>query len=90
MSTRIHLVLGKDEKARLERAARREGMTLSAWLRKAAREKLEGAEPPALSTVEELTAFFQECDEREEGREPDWEAHRQVIETSKRQGLPEA
>jgi uncharacterized protein (DUF1778 family) len=89
MSTRIHMVLGEEEKALLERAARREGLTLSSWLREAAREKLERAEPPILSTVEDLTAFFQECDEREEGREPDWEAHRRVIEGSRREGLPE-
>jgi hypothetical protein len=88
MSTRIHLVLGEEEKALLEQAARREGMTLSAWLRKAAAEKMEKSAPPALSSAEELRAFFARCDQKEKGREPDWEAHRKVIETSRGEGAP--
>lgn len=35
-----------------------------------------------LDTPEELEAFFKECDQRELGREPDWEAHRRGIERS--------
>jgi hypothetical protein len=86
MATRIHLVLEEEEKARLEGAARREGMTLSAWLREAAREKLADAGPKSLNSLGELNAFFAECDRREKGREPDWEAHRKVIEASKGAG----
>jgi len=33
-----------------------------------------------------LEAFFTACDERESGEEPDWEAHREVIERSIRSG----
>jgi len=88
MTSRIHLVLAEEEKALLERAARREGMSLSAWLREAAREKLKGSGPPSLTTVSELEAFFAECDQREKGREPDWDAHRKVIEASKGAGAP--
>jgi hypothetical protein len=90
MTSRIHLVLAEEEKARLERAARREGMSLSAWLREAAREKLEGAGPPSLTTVGEMKAFFTECDQQEEGREPDWDAHRKVIEASRGAGVPDS
>ena len=89
MASRIHLVLAEEEKARLERAARREGMSLSAWLREAAREKLEGSGPPPLLTAGELKAFFAECDQQEEGREPDWDAHRKVIEDSRCAGVPD-
>jgi hypothetical protein len=89
MSTRIHVVLGEEEKALLERAARRKGMTLSAWLREAAEEKLERSELPPLSTIGELTEFFRECDDRERGEEPDWQDHLQVMDTSRRQGAPE-
>ena len=86
MTSRIHLVLAEEEKALLERAARREGKSLSAWLREAAREKLEDSGPPSLSTVRELEDFFAGCDRGEEGQEPDWPAHRAVMDASKRQG----
>ena len=86
MTSRIHLVLAEEEKALLERAARKEGKSLSAWLREAAREKLGNSGPPSLSTVHELKAFFAGCDGSEEGREPDWEAHRAVMEASRGSG----
>jgi hypothetical protein len=86
MSTRIHLVLGEEEKALLEEEARRKGMTLSAWLREAAAEKLQSADPPSLSTVAELEAFFLTCDRKEAGREPSWGAHLQVMDESRRRG----
>ena len=89
MSTRIHLVLGEEEKALLEQAARAEGMTLSAWLREAAAEKMKKNAPRALSSTEELRAFFEECDQREKGHEPDWESHRKVIEASRAEGAPD-
>ena len=60
MSTRVHLVLGEEEKALLEQAARREGMTLSAWLREAAAERLKRNPPPSLSSVADLEAFFRD------------------------------
>jgi len=89
MGTRIHIVLAEEEKSLLERAARNEGMSLSAWLRMAAREKLEGTAPPSLDSEGELSAFFAECDLREVGREPDWSAHMEVIEKSQGQGIPD-
>jgi len=89
MSARIHLVLSEAEKVLYERAAREEGMTLSAWLREAASEKLADAIPPTLTSVEALSAFFARCIEREEALEPDWGAHRQVIEASRLDGVPD-
>jgi hypothetical protein len=89
MSVRIHVVLDKEEKAALERAARRAGVTLSAWLRDAAREKLSSTGPPALATADELRDFFQTCDAREVGVEPDWETHRRVIDGSRTEGAPD-
>jgi len=89
MSTRIHLVLAEAEKALFEQAARKEGQTLSAWLREAASEKLARTTPPTLTTVADLEAFFERCNQREEGREPDWEVHRQVIEASRGDGIPD-
>lgn len=80
MPERIHLVLDPAEKERFRAAAVREGKTLSAWLRDAAEERLAAAQREhGLRTPEDLAAFFRRCDQRESGREPDWEAHKQVI-----------
>ncbi len=87
MSERIHIVVDREEKERYRLQARRKGISLSEWLREAAREKLGKAETRArLDTVEDLAAFFEACDQREEGREPDWDEHRRTIEGSIRSG----
>lgn len=87
MRTRIHLILEEAEKERYRRQAEAEGKSLAAWLREAAREKLaSGEERTGLDTVEELDAFFAECDRRETRPEADWEDHRRVIERSQRAG----
>ncbi|MFQ6046283.1 MAG: hypothetical protein ACE5PT_07990 [Gemmatimonadales bacterium] len=86
--TRIHLLLDEAEKERYRRQAEREGKSLAAWLREAAREKLSAAErQPRIETGAELRAFFEACDARELRKEPDWEEHRRVIEHSIRSGL---
>lgn len=87
---RIHIVLDENEKARFRSQAEREGKTLSAWLRDAAREKLAEQGPGRLETMEELRRFFSECDRRETGTEPDWEQHVRVIERSRRSGAADS
>ncbi|MGH7564770.1 MAG: plasmid mobilization protein [Gemmatimonadota bacterium] len=90
MKDRIHLVVREDEKERYRRSAQRAGVSLSEWLREAAREKMASDTPERLiDTVEELRAFFAECDARHEGEgaEPDWEDHKKVIAASVRSGL---
>lgn len=89
MTTRIHIVVDEEEKERFRRRAEREGKTLSAWLRDAAREKLRQEGPLRLDTLKELRAFFAACDAREGRAEPDWEEHRRVIEGSARSGAAE-
>lgn len=86
MTGRIHIVVDEEEKERFRRQAAREGKSLSAWLRTAARERLSRRERPALDDVEELRTFFEACDERETAPEPDWEEHRRVIDRSVRSG----
>ena len=79
----------EDEKERYRASADRGGLSLSKWLREAAREKLaRESEERRLETVEDLDAFFAECDARHEGEgpEPDWEDHKKVIEASMRSG----
>lgn len=90
MSTRIHIVVGEAEKERFRRRAASRGLTLSEWLRGAARDRLERERALCLDTEEELDAFFRECDERETGTEPDWERHRRAIERSARSGAAES
>jgi len=86
MSTRVQVVMDEIERETFRQAAAREGMSLSDWLRRAARQRLESAALPELSSVETLRAFFEECDAREQGTEPDWQQHRAVIEESKAKG----
>jgi hypothetical protein len=83
MPERIHIVVDRAEKERYRRMAERQGKSLSERIREAAQEKLTASEgEDALTTVDALRAFFQQINERERGREPDWETHRQVIERS--------
>jgi len=87
MAERIHVVVGRAEKERFRRVAAREGKTLSEWLRAAAREKLEAAEArEGLGDEASLRRFFAECDGREEGAEPDWASHLDVIHRSRASG----
>jgi hypothetical protein len=82
MSTRVQIVMDEIERETFRIAAAREGLSLSDWLRRAARERLNSARAHKLSSIDELKAFFDACDEREKGTEPDWHEHRAVIEES--------
>lgn len=83
MKTRIHIVVGEEEKERYRSLAEKEGRTLSDWLRQAARDRADAREgEPALESREALDAFFRSCDAREVRPESGWEAHRRVIEAS--------
>jgi hypothetical protein len=86
MKTRIHVVLDEAEKERFRRQAEMEGKSLSAWFREAAHDKLAANPPLRLETRDELRAFFDACDARETGKEPDWAEHRGVIEGSIQSG----
>ncbi|MEJ2501865.1 MAG: antitoxin [Gemmatimonadota bacterium] len=83
MTERVHIVLDAAEKERFRRWAEREGKSLSEWLREAGREKIAASsERGSLGSRKALVSFFEACESRERGREPDWEAHRRVIEGS--------
>lgn len=90
MASRIQVVVDDEEKERFRRQAAREGKSLSAWLREAARSRMARRGAPRLDTVEELQDFFHACDERETEPEPDWKEHRRMIERSTRSGTAEA
>lgn len=89
-SDRVHIVMAAEDRAAYVAAADRAGISLSEWLRGAARQRLEDEAGPALDTVAELDAFFAECDEVEGDRsEPNWDEHLQVMAASRGRGLPE-
>lgn len=87
---RVQLVVPDADKDRFVHQARREGMSLSAWLRAAAYERLEKYRNyRKFQSVEELREFWERCDARCESLpEPDWEEHLAVINESKLSGLP--
>ena len=83
--TRIHVPVDEAEKERFRRQAEREGNSLAAWLRDAARDKLAAAaRQPAIDTLDDLRAFFAACATRETRDEPEWDDQRRLIERSMR------
>lgn len=79
-SERIQVLLDPETKRAFEDTARREGLSLSAWLREAGLERSAGhRRDRRFQSARELEAFFAECAERESGREPDWEEHKAAV-----------
>lgn len=72
---RVQLVMPDADRAEFLAQARREGMSFSAWMRAAARQRVEEKRKThTYPTEEELERFFAECDaESGPGPEPDWE-----------------
>ena len=85
---RVQLVIPDEDRDRFVYQARKEGMTLSAWLRAAARERLqEQQRVKPFESVADIEAFFRWCDTLEDmGPEPDWEEHLAVINRSRSSG----
>ena len=87
---RVHVVIPDEDREQFVEQARREGLTLSAWLREAARERFarnrrawRSTTGRGFKTREDLEAFWRECDEANARagieREPDWEEHLKVL-----------
>ena len=89
---RVQIIIPDGDRDRFFSQAKREGMTLSAWLRAAAHECLESRQRvKPFESPEELEAFFRECDAKAgPGREPDWEEHLATMRESKLRGLTDA
>ena len=89
---RVQLVIPDDDQARFLQQARLEGMSFSAWLRVAARDRLQRMRSQRrFGSPGQLQSFFAECDATEgPAREPDWEQHKEAIDRSRRLGLPES
>ena len=87
---RVQLIIPNEDRDKFVDQARREGMTFSAWLRAAARDRLEARQHAnRFESPEDLKRFFDECDARRgPGLEPDWEEHKRAIQESILDGLP--
>ncbi|MDD5307315.1 MAG: hypothetical protein PHU25_08335 [Deltaproteobacteria bacterium] len=87
MASRIQVVLQGVERERFREEAKKAGMSLSAWMAAAAREKMgEIATARAIDSAKALKRFFAECDSREQAPEPSWDEHLRVIERSRGAG----
>ena len=85
---RVQLIIPDDDRVRFGEQARREGLSLSAWIRAAARERLDRqSKVRRVASRGEMKAFFAECDTLAGPEmEPDWEQHLAVIGRSRRHG----
>jgi len=87
MAIRVQVVLDEPERQRFRREAAAAGVSLSAWLREAGRQRIQRHElETRFRGASDLHQFFRACDERESGVEPEWEEHLRVIDESRRGG----
>ncbi len=81
MTVRVQVLLTAEEREAFRAVAKKEGLSLSAWLRRAGQDRArDAAAGKRLRTAADLRAFFAECDARERSREPDWAEAKRVIE----------
>lgn len=85
---RVQLIMPDKDRDRFVHQARSEGMTLSAWLREAAHQRLgRQQESRPFETGKDLRDFFRQCDElKGPPTEPEWEQQLQVIGQSRGRG----
>lgn len=85
---RVQLVIPDADRDRFVLQARREGMTLSAWLRAAAHARLEERQRvKPFESLEDIEEFFKMCDALEgPDTEPDWKDHLRAINESRAAG----
>ena len=80
MSVRIQVILDEEEVTLFKSEAMKESKSLSAWLRDAGKNMIEiNRRQQRLTDPDSLNRFFQKCNERENGVEPDWEDHKRLI-----------
>ena len=85
---RVQLVMPDDDRDLFVHQARQEGMSLSAWLRAAARERLEARQRvKPFESPEDVEEFFRSCAGLQGPEiEPDWSEHLRVISESRGRG----
>lgn len=87
---RVQLLIPDEDRDRFAHQARQEGLSLSAWLRAAAHERLQRRrQSRPFRSPAELEEFFRECDTLDgPSSEPEWEEHLAAIDESRRRGTP--
>ncbi len=82
---RIQVVIDEVEREAFRAQAQRAGLSLSEWMRRAARVYLRESKPAGLTSAEALLDFFHALDaqQAQEGEEDSWEAHKARIAASK-------
>ena len=85
---KLQLIIPDADRDRFVDQAQREGMTLSAWLRTAARARLETWQRiRRFESPEDIRAFFRACDDAQGPEsEPDWGERLKVIGKSRASG----
>ena len=85
---RVQLVIPDADRDRFVHQARQEGMSLSAWMRAAARERLETRQRvKPFQSPEDVEEFFRLCTALEGPEtEPDWNEHLRVMSESRARG----
>ena len=83
---RVQLIIPDEDRDRFVHQARKEGLTLSAWLRAAAHKRLEDRQHSELfKSPTDLEKFFMACDTLEGPEvEPEWDEHLSAITASRR------
>ena len=86
---RVQLVMPDADRDRFVDQARREGMSLSAWLRVAARERLEARQRvKQFQSPDDVKEFFKSCAALDGPEtEPDWSEHLRVMNESRAAGV---
>ena len=86
---RVQLVMPEADRDRFVHQARREGMSLSAWFRAAARDRLEARQRVrAFDSPDDVKEFFRSCAALDGPEtEPEWTEHLRVMNESRRRGV---
>ena len=80
MSVRVQVILDEGEMAKFKSQALKESKSLSAWLRDAGKKMLQANRKwQTLTDPVFLKEFFEQCNKREKGAEPDWEEQKSLI-----------
>ena len=87
---RVQLIIPDEDRDRFAHQARAEGLTFSAWLRAAARQRFaQRQRAQRFDSPKDLHRFLDECAARRgPGAEPDWEEHKRAMSESRLRGLP--
>ena len=82
---RVQLVMPDADRDRFVHQAQQEGMSLSAWLRAAARERLEARQRvKVFESPDDVKEFFRSCAALDGPEtEPDWDEHLRIMNESR-------